>query len=762
MLELKNIKKSYKTGDSVQIVLNNIQLNFKDHEFVAILGPSGCGKTTLLNIISGLDQYDEGELIINHKTTKNFKSKDWDTYRNNCIGFIFQNYNLIEHLNILTNVEMSLTLSGVSLKKRRKMAKAMLEKVGLKNHIYKRPNELSGGQIQRVAIARALVNDPKIILADEPTGALDTNSSFQIMELIKSISKNKLVIMVTHNEKLASTYADRIIKMCDGKIIKDSNPADPSKTSQVEYKRKKTAMSFLSALYISLNNIRTKKGRTILTSFASSIGIIGIALILSIANGFNKQMKIFEQSTMSTMPIVIEEQWIATNNPLLNQTSKEKEYPNSNHVYPEKQQEIFTYQNYISKDFLSYIENINPLYVSGLAYYYLTELHLVNKINGEIKVIENMVLENLPKSLNEKEQDFLKEKYDILAGEEPTKKEDLVLVVDNKNHVPETILKNLGLDSTKAEISFDEIIGTTLKLALNDSYYKKVGDYYGINTDLNSVYNDEKNLALKVVGIIRLKENYRDYIDTTNFYYTNELLNYIKNQNKNSKIVKDQKKQEYNVLTGEFYDLSSELGQWQKKQTLEALGDEGTPYKIQVYPTDFNSKKEIIRYIDTYNEEKEKQEKILYTDEAKTLSSTLEQIMDTITIILTSFSTISLFVSSLMVGIILYISVLERKKEIGILRSLGARKKDIARVFKSEAFLIGLASGILGILMTKLLLIPINSILYHLSKIKNLALINPWHALFLILISIGLTLLGGMIPAKLASKKDPVEALRCE
>ncbi len=767
MLELKNINKSYTTGTFTQHALKKISLKFRQNEFVAVLGPSGSGKTTLLNIIGGLDRYDTGDLIINKKSTKAFKDKDWDAYRNNCIGFIFQSYNLITHIDILSNVEMGMTLSGVSGKERRKKALEVLKKVGLKEHAHKKPNQLSGGQMQRVAIARALANDPDIILADEPTGALDSKTSIQIMELIKEIAKDKLVIMVTHNPDLANTYANRIIEMKDGETIHDSNPYQEEKNQEQDFQIRKTSMNFATALHLSLNNIRTKKGRTILTAFASSIGIIGIALILSLSNGFDKQIDIFERNTLSSMPIIISEQAMnldeETIEEMQNQmTSSEEDYPKIDYIIPEKSiEETVLHQNDITQDFINYLENANPDYVSGISYYRYTGLNIMNKIKGTIRMVNNIQMGSIPKTLDETHASVVEEKYDILAGREAKEKEELLLIVDSKNHVTEDILEALGLDETQENISFDEILNSQLKLVLNENYYQKIGNFFTINPDLEKLYNDQNTITLKVVGIVRLKEEYPSYIQTSGLTYTEKLLDYVIEQNQNSQIVMEQKKASYNLLTGENFE-DTEEGKMVKEQMLAYLGDNAVPYVIQLYPRDFNAKEELTKYLDAWNEGKSPEDQLVYTDQAEIVSSLSGNIMDAITIVLVAFSSISLIVSSIMIGIIMYISVLERTKEIGILRSLGARKRDIARVFNSETFLIGVSSGLIGILIARLLLFPVNNILFELTDLHDVAVMNPIHAIILVTISVILTLIGGWIPAKLASKKDPVEALRSE
>ena len=769
MLELKNIKKSYKTGDFTQVALKKINLKFRKNEFVSILGPSGSGKTTLLNIIGGLDRYDEGDLIINNRSTKKFKDHTWDAYRNNCIGFIFQSYNLISHISILANVEMGMTLSGVSQKKRHNKAKKVLEQVGLKEHMHKKPNQLSGGQMQRVAIARALANDPDIILADEPTGALDTKTSIQIMELIQEIAKDKLVIMVTHNPELAKNYATRVIDMRDGEVLNDSNPIKESEKDTKEYKIKRTSMGFMSALHLSLNNIRTKKGRTILTAFASSIGIIGIACILSLSNGFDRQIDIFERNTLSSMPIIVSAQAMNLDEETMNEMhssvkTTEEDYPNISYIIPEKtMEETFTHKNKITDEYVKYLEDANPDIVSGISSMRYTGLNLINKIDGAVKMVTiGNQMGSIPKTLGDNKQSVVAEKYDILAGREAKELDELVLIVDSKNHVTEDILINLGLDSKQENITYEDILKSEMKLVLNDDFYTKVGNYFTINSDLEKLYSDKNTITLKVVGIIRLKDDFPSYVQSSALTYTEKLLDYVISVNKDSKIVKAQKEAKYNLMTGESFDLTTEEGRDAKKQVLAYLGDESVPFMIQVYPRDFNAKEELINYLDKYNEGKNAEDQIVYTDQAEIISSLSGSIMDAITIVLIAFSAISLIVSSIMIGIIMYISVLERTKEIGILRSLGARKKDISRVFNAETFIIGMSSGILGIIITELLLIPANQVLYNLTDLKNVAVLNPVHAIILIIVSLILTLIGGALPAKIASKKDPVIALRTE
>ena len=766
MLELKNIKKSYKVADFTQTALNGISLKFRKNEFVAVLGQSGSGKTTLLNIIGGLDHYDSGDLIINNKSTKKFKDTDWDAYRNNCIGFVFQNYNLISHISILANVELGMTLSGVSKKERKEKAIEVLKKVGLENHMYKKPNQLSGGQMQRVAIARALVNNPDVILADEPTGALDSKTSIQIMELIKEIAKDKLVIMVTHNSELAHNYANRIIELKDGGIVSDTNKLEKQNIDKT-YNIKKTSMNFLTALSLSFNNIRTKKGRTLLTAFASSIGIIGIAIILSLSNGFDKQIDKFEKDTLSGFPITISRQAseMTTEDMALMTPSKEDSYPDTNVIYPyDTASSLLIHQNVFTEDYLNYIDNINKDDTIGISYLRTMLLNMLIKNNDKIEYISNLSLTSLPKELKENDETFLESAYDLLAGNYPTDKFEIVVAVNEKNRLEKSILDALGIDTTQEEISFDELINKEIKIILNDDFYINNNNYFIPNMNYDEIY--DKGITLKIVGIVRGKENnmlaqivnaMRMSSGAGNILYSNELAEYIISENKDSEIVKAQEESNYNILTGEKFTEN-----YTKDDMLAYLGAKDIPFLINIYPVDFKAKENIINYLNEYNKDKSDEDKIIYTDLADTFSTLSSGIMDAISWVLISFSGISLIVSSIMIGIITYISVLERTKEIGILRSLGARKKDVSRVFNAETFIIGLTSGLIGIIIARLLLFPINSLLKELTDLNNVAVMNPLHILILITVAIILTLIGGLIPAVIASRKNPVEALRTE
>ena len=615
--------------------------------------------------------------------------------------------------------------------------------------------------MQRVAIARALANNPDIILADEPTGALDSKTSVQIMELIKEIAKDKLVIMVTHNPELANIYANRIVEFRDGELIDDSNPLE-EKQKESTYNIKKTAMNHLTALKLSFNNIKTKKGRTLLTAFASSIGIIGIALILSLSNGFKLQIDKFEKDTLSQAPILISKQSMNMEN-MSSMTEEDdlEKYPNEEVIHAQKTVENLMHTNKITKEYVKKIEEIKPELIGGISYQRATNINLLTKIDGKIKQIDSSIILPLPSTLDNKEATVVKDNFEVIYGSYSTNKEDLILLVDEKNRVAESILKTLGL--TEKNINFKDIVGKEFKVILNDDYYKNLGEFYTINTDLDSLYKKENALTLKISGIIRGKEG-SDFakLSGSGLMYNNSLTEYIIEQNNKSEIVKKQKEVDYNVLTTEMFDTQTEEGKEAKEMMLSYLGADTTPVMIQLYPTDFDSKDEILKVLDKYNENKSEDDKIIYMDQAKLITTMSGSIMDAITIVLIAFSGISLVVSSIMIGIITYISVLERTKEIGILRALGARKKDITRVFNAETFIIGLTSGVIGLIIAKLLTFPANNIIEKLTELKDVAKLNPKHAIILLIISIFLTVIGGLIPSKVAAKKDPVEALRSE
>lgn len=752
MLTIKNIYKSYGLKDSKYSVLKDINLSFRPNEFVAILGPSGSGKTTLLNILGGLDQYDSGDLIINGKSTKKFKDKDWDSYRNKSVGFIFQSYNLISHISILSNVEMCLTLRNTSKSVARKKAIEALERVGLKDHIHKKPNQLSGGQMQRVAIARALVNNPDIILADEPTGALDSKTSTQIMELIKDISKDKLVIMVTHNENLADIYASRIIKLSDGVIISDSNPYETKEESDL-YTLPKTKMSLLTALGLSLNNIKTKKGRTLLTSFAASIGIIGISLVLALSNGFQIQIDDFEKNTLTQMPIYITPEATDLKREMaLELGNGEDEYPSDNIIKKYQYTVANAHKNKITSDYINYINSINNDYLNGIGYGYNANMNVIIK-NDTIDYFNNNYIETSFSTNGT--SDIIKENYDLLSGRYPQNSNEALLIVDTYNRLYPYLYKDLGL---KENSTFEDVIGKELQVVSNNNFYEEVDGLFITKQNYDELWNNDDNIKINITGIIRAKKD-----ASVTLYSGSTLLINAKieeesiDKNLNSNIVKAQKEKDYNVLNGDDFDEDDT-----KELAISMLGGSKDPQTIAIYPKDFISKDKIIEYLDKYNENKSDEDKIIYTDYASTVTDLSGGIMNGITLVLVGFSSVSLIVSSIMISIITYISVLERTKEIGILRSLGARKKDISRVFNAETAIIGFTSGLMGVGIAYLLTFPINVVIKNATNLDSVARLSIYHAILMIIISIVITVIGGLIPAKMASKKDPVEALRTE
>ena len=819
MLELKKIYKEYITGDFKQVALDKVNLNFRKNEFVSILGPSGSGKTTLLNIIGGLDNYTSGDLIINEVSTKDFKDNDWDIYRNHRVGFIFQNYNLIGHQSILSNVELALTLSGVGKSERRKKAILALKKVGLEKHINKNPNQLSGGQMQRVAIARALVNDPDILLADEPTGALDSTTSQQIMKLLKEVAKDKLVIMVTHNPELARAYSTRIIELRDGSIISDSNPY-VGKVNTVEdeiirkNKTKKTHMSFKTALGLSFNNLKTKKGRTILTAFAGSIGIIGIALILSLSNGVNKYIENVEAETLSSYPLtIVEESADLTEIMGILASGKDKEINHDkDKIYSNTiMNKMFnSFVTKVSKNdlktFKKYLDNNDEIgkYVNEIKYSYNIDLNIFNTYNGElVKVNPSNLMSDLGMinsnemssmyssfgmgsndvfvELMDNKENVLSQ-YDLIYGSYPKKYDEVVLIVNSNNEISDYTLYALGLkeqkmlkemmynvmkgeevDDTNLEFSYEDICNIEFKLMINTDLFTKEGNrYVDRSNDLNYVNSIlDKSVPLKVVGILRGNDDSVSYVSKTGGVgYTSKLTEYVINNVKNSSIVHEQENnKEVNIFTGSSFELGESYEDNLRKLGVTSVDN---PSSISIYSKDFEAKENVVRIIDEYNKEALEQEKITYTDTIGLLINNVTTIVNIISYVLIAFVSISLVVSSIMIGIITYISVLERTKEIGILRSIGASKKDIARVFNAETFIIGLFAGCMGIIITLILNIPINVIINNLSGISGITKLPLVGSIMLIIISVLLTMLGGLIPSKIASNKEPVLALRTE
>ena len=860
MLRCENIIKDYPTSEEVVHALKGVSLSFRNNEFVSILGQSGCGKTTFLNIIGGLDHYTSGDLIINGKSTRNYKDKDWDTYRNHKIGFVFQSYNLITHQSVLSNVELALTLSGVGKEERKKRAIEALTKVGLKDQIYKKPTQLSGGQMQRVAIARAIVNNPDIILADEPTGALDSSTSIQIMEILKEISKDKLVIMVTHNPELAQKYSSRIIRLSDGEVISDSNPYNEFEELNNSQIDKKTSMSFKTALSLSLNNLMTKKARTILVSFAGSIGIIGIALILSLSNGVQSYIDSVESDTMTAYPIQIQSTTMDMTSMMEAMAGKEEssnEKRDDNQIYTRsfvndvlesiassKQNNLEELKKYIeSEQGKELRENTR-----AIEYSYGLNLNVYNEDtdSGLIQVSPNGLIDKLGMSdmvdlrsqfmagtsdanevwLQLPDSNTLKEsEFELLEGSWPQNYNEVVIGVDSDNNITDYALYSLGLlnqdevvdsynkilqgDSNEIETtknkkfySYEELMNSKFKLVFNCDLFEKVNGIWIDQSDNEDyIKNVVKNAQeVKVVGIIRQKDNTMSSGMLGGIYYSSKMSDYVIEQCENSQIVKEQKEnKDINIFTGNSFksneklDFSSLTPQQQMQfasmsqeemmaymqtyndnmnasyeSNLKKMGvvNLDSPSQISLYAKDFDSKEALADCIEDYNDLQEENGNsnnvISYSDMVGMMISSVSSVVNMISYVLIGFVSISLVVSSIMIGIITYISVLERTKEIGILRSIGASKKDVSRVFNAETFIIGLTSGCMGILITILLNIPISTIVASKTGVEHIAKL-PWQgAIILILISLVLTLIAGLIPSKYASKKDPVEALRTE
>ena len=868
MLKLQNIKKDYITGDTAVHALKGVSIEFRKSEFVSILGHSGCGKTTLLNIIGGLDRYTDGDLFINGKSTKTYKDRDWDNYRNHSVGFIFQSYNLIPHQTVLSNVELALTLSGVSKQERRKRAEDALKKVGLGDQLGKKPNQMSGGQMQRVAIARALVNDPEILLADEPTGALDSETSVQIMELLKEISKDRLVIMVTHNPELAKQYSTRIVKLLDGNITDDSDPYGGKETVKAEKAEgKRPSMSFLTALSLSLNNLMTKKARTFLTSFAGSIGIIGIALILSLSNGVNAYIQKVEEDTLSSYPITIEQAGMDVSRLVKDLMGKneapedrEKDKIYSNNIMTEM---MTTMVNGISENNLellkAHIEK-TPEFESNtseIEYKYSTVMNIYdekgNRVNpntvfttvfGE-SAAQSQQYSGMSSFSNTEvwtrlfdNSEFLEKQYDVIAGRMPEKYNEIVLAVDKNNQISDYTLYSLGLKDVKeleemmkkaqngekiepteeVTYSYDDILNLKFKLLCNTDYFEKSENGTWVNKTDDELFVQSQLAKLgediTVVGIIRPAEG-SVANDTAGFVgYKSELMEHLINKVNDSEIVKAQKASpDTDVLTGLPFETNENMtyeelmayiaalpenehaeyaayteqmtaagmtneqiaerfnsaikaknssATYEGNLSLMGVSDLKRPSVINIYPKDFEAKETVAELIDDYNSAAAENEKITYTDYIGLMLSSVTTIINAISYILIAFVSISLIVSSIMIGIITYISVLERTKEIGILRAMGASKRDVSRVFNAETLIVGFSAGVIGILITLLLLIPINAIIGAITDISGLAVLPVAGAAALIIISMLLTLIAGLFPSKIAAKKDPVTALRSE
>ncbi len=787
MLQLEKVSKIYETGEFVQTALNEVSICFSKNEFVAILGPSGSGKTTLLNIIGGLDRCYHGDLVINGKSAEEFTDWELDAYRNKSIGFVFQSFNLIPHLSILDNIQMGMILGGVHPLERNKKAMNLLEGVGLSDQANKKPNQLSNGQMQRVAIARALANNPDIVLADEPTGSLDSQTGEQTIELIRGMAENKLVIMVTHNEEIAKRFADRVIILRDGYIASDNRVVnEPDPRSELEIK--KTRMSYPTALKLSATNILTKKWRTALTVLASSIGIVGIFLVLSLSSGFGRQLADFESQTLSTFPIMVSQTTVDIDSRNFQRFESEMSLSDAEElfIYPyDTSDEVLIHNNNLSDEYLEYVESINPKLLSGFTYTRHVNMNLVAGYGEMAKTIDqtHVNFTSYPENLDSESPGYLESNFDLVAGSFPKKPTDLVMIVKQDNRVSKGILQALGVDYDRGIIAVEDIVGLRIKAISNNDFYAKDGMRFSPKSsmsDLMELYYGEVGILLEISGIIRAKEQIKFSVLNEGLAYSDRLAKMFIEDAMKSEIVKAQKEFYVNILTGEQFasdlfnvlsvippDITSRLIGGitlpvTKRNTLQKLGAFETPVSVVLYPKDFKSKQKVLEYLDAWNEGKSDEETVIYIDLASTITRLLDGVLSASTIVLLAFALISLAVSLIMIGIITYISVTERTKEIGILRALGARKIDVTRVFNAENFIIGTFSGILGIFIASLLILPMNSIIERMTGLPDVAYLNPLIALGLAGASVILTILGGLIPAKMAARKDPVEALRSE
>ena len=832
MISIKNIVKDYQAGDTIVHALRDININFRKSEFVSILGPSGCGKTTLLNIIGGLDKYTSGDIVVNGKSTKEFKDKDWDAYRSHYIGFVFQSYNLIPHLSVLENVELALTIAGTSKKERRAKAIKALNQVGLAEQIKKRPNQLSGGQMQRVAIARAIVNEPQVILADEPTGALDSETSVQVMDILKEISKKCLVIMVTHNQDLAKDYSTRIISLLDGNLIDDTNPYKNKEPKSKDNKKIKSSMGIFTAFGLSFKNLWSKKLKTFITAFAGSIGIIGIALVLSVSNGLDNYINTMQTDTLSSYPISVS--MAAVDYDAITQAfatagdNQQTEYPTDNKLngydLADMMVELGSF-NYLSDDFRSYVAQYyeadrqkaeTERDINAIKYSYATDLKLITMYNGNaIKVSTTTSIQSLSGTTSGlfsegfADSEAVLNNYDILAGDYPTNANQLALVVDKNNSFSTLELMGMGIEFTKVDgvvqpIDFDDIVGhKTYRLVYNDNYYiyDSANDTFNINTDLQAMYDlsNSTEQTLTIACILRQKKDSTSNLLSKGIVYMPQLTaEYRENCQQSTIATKTkQNKKIYQPFVVDIAEIKQFLGSseplfnfdssWtvSAMQTyvqdkfdiimtedeiidlvLQSVGASDTPTGIYFYPASFEGKENILAKIDEWNaSDVGAHNKIVITDSTTFLTKTLGQLIDIVSYVLIAFSAISLVVSSIMIGVITYTSVIERTKEIGVLRSVGARKKDISRVFNCETFMVGLTAGSLGVLIAWGFTFAISAIIKAVAGgaiTTSMAILTWQNAVALIVISVVLTLIAGLVPALLAAKKDPVKALRSE
>lgn len=914
MLQLKNIKKDYDAAGNKVHALKGISLDFREHEFVSILGASGCGKTTLLNIIGGLDKYTSGDLVINGVSTKNYTDGDWDVYRNHRIGFVFQSYNLIPHQTVLENVELALTIAGISKEERRKKAAEALARVGLSKEAGKRPNQLSGGQMQRVAIARALVNDPEILLADEPTGALDTTTSVQVLDLIREIAGERLVIMVTHNPELAEQYSSRIVRISDGEVVSDSHPYDAAEERKIleekvrkkgwtaekiaawrkaraEKKKKnkeKASMSFKTSLGLSARNLKTKKGRTALTSIAGSIGIISVCLVLALSSGFNSYIRKTEENMLSFYPLQVTESSVDLTAVMTGVSTRAEELPDLSQIGDKVYVDSFvtkiaggmTVKNDISDEYLSYVKQLDGKYCNAIAYNYgesfsdniytdilagrteeslHTQYRSLSSIKQfytdeltetapEYKELAGMVsmlgavVSKMPGTANVSDKSFgqyVLSQYDVAYGRFPTSANEAVIVVGKDNTAIDLLMAQLGfIEETKFMtyfdqgeegegselpeesklISYEDMISKTYTMYYNDAVYEKdaaygtaghaypfryVGERTGENANLD--VEEGKGVKIKVTGVLKLKQDLdygclqkglniteslvEDYIEANK---TSQIVRWINEQSNIKDTINAMLPESQKINTdifispaehlNSYYVAPSALGNYfpgmnasallaltggayvnvSSDNAIRALSGSDKVTAISFYPADFDAKAAVISHLDAWNDSHDKAQKVTYTDTVGTVMGMVQAMLDAVTYVLVAFTAISLVVSSVMIGIITYVSVVERTKEIGVLRALGARKKDVRNLFNAETFLIGLFAGTFGVAVTYLLSVPINLLLNKFTGIATLASLPFYQGLIMIGVSVALTLISGLIPASSAAKKDPVVALRTE
>lgn len=808
MLQLKNITKNYVvTNELIVRALKGVSLNFRANEFVSILGPSGCGKTTMLNIVGGLDRYSEGDLVINGKSTKGFAGHDWDAYRNRSIGFVFQSYNLIPHMNVLDNVTLSLSLAGASKAERVEKAKQALAKVGLADQLKKRPNQLSGGQMQRVAIARAIVNDPDIILADEPTGALDTETGVQVMELLKEIANDRLVIMVTHNQELADKYSTRIVRLLDGELVSDTNPytdeqlakdsqavaekaTDGNQTEETQpatrkgdkpAKRKKVAMSLLTAFSISAKNLWSKKGRTFLTSFAGSIGIFGITLVLAVSAGMTNYVETMQQEAIGDSAITISETTMdmdSIRNTMENMSASEAFPKDTTGITPyvSPMTSMFV-KNDLSEEYVNYIKGIDPSLTKAIDFTYSVKMNVLHKVGGEYKLLPNWSNNSSQMVSNSQ---LVEENYEVLYKSDlsetglPSSMYEVSIVVDRYNRLQAATLEALGYtlakdgDDNYIEVSYRDIVDKEYTVILNNGFYT-----YNEATDRYSYLNSsgyaeaaqsDNAIILKVVSVLRAKDKNATNWLSSGLVYLPELTDFVLNDAINSDVgIAQANNTDRSVLANgrEFSDSVVSSAYEQYISALKAIGAYANPISISIYPLNLEAKQQINRYLDLWNET-HPDNKVVYLDFAELALSMLSTLIDVITYVLIAFSAVSLVVSTVMISVITYTSVIERIKEIGVLRSIGARKRDISSIFNAETTMIGTFAGVIGIVFAVIVGVVVNIVLYNAFEVSGIVQFTAGIVLLMLALSVGLTLLAGLIPSRIAANKDPVTCLRTE